>query len=263
MSGFPPSRPYTPAPLRVRLAPSRNPPRRNQKHPPATTSSRSRRLHSRRGQDHARRQSPYPHDFPPHSAQRPARNPPYVHPLSRPLLPRRIAPLACPRQEKPMTDQTHITTHAAERGRPQRKHPHLGRGVLKPKNEAVVSVYDSGFMLGDGVLGRHPPLMTANGPSSTNTSPACSRPPKPSTSTSPRTPDLGHRRRAGDAGGKRHDHRRPHCRLMVTRGGKSGLFNNLRSPARAPRWSSSWNIPARKSPAPSASPPSPTCAACP
>ncbi len=50
-----------------------------------------------------------------------------------------------------MTDQTHITTHAAEEDARNENILIWVDGVLKPKNEAVVSVYDSGFMLGDGV----------------------------------------------------------------------------------------------------------------
>jgi branched-chain amino acid aminotransferase len=50
-----------------------------------------------------------------------------------------------------MTDQTHITTHAAEEDARNEDILIWVNGALKPKKEAVVSVYDSGFMLGDGV----------------------------------------------------------------------------------------------------------------
>lgn len=50
-----------------------------------------------------------------------------------------------------MTDQTHITTHAAEEDARNEQILIWVDGALKPKAEAVVSVYDSGFMLGDGV----------------------------------------------------------------------------------------------------------------
>jgi branched-chain amino acid aminotransferase len=49
-----------------------------------------------------------------------------------------------------MTDD-HITTHAAEDDARNENILIWVDGTLKPKNEAVVSVYDSGFMLGDGV----------------------------------------------------------------------------------------------------------------
>ena len=56
-------------------------------------------------------------------------------------------------------------------------------GELKPRAEAVVSVFDSGFMLGDGVwegLRVH----KGSSPSSTATSTACSRAPRRSRWTS-------------------------------------------------------------------------------
>jgi branched-chain amino acid aminotransferase len=49
-----------------------------------------------------------------------------------------------------MTDD-HITTHAAEDDARNENILIWVNGTLKPKREAVVSVYDSGFMLGDGV----------------------------------------------------------------------------------------------------------------
>jgi branched-chain amino acid aminotransferase len=49
-----------------------------------------------------------------------------------------------------MTDD-HITTHASEDDARNEDILIWVNGTLKPKKEAVVSVYDSGFMLGDGV----------------------------------------------------------------------------------------------------------------
>jgi branched-chain amino acid aminotransferase len=49
-----------------------------------------------------------------------------------------------------MTDD-HITTHAAEEDARNEQILIWVDGTLKPKAQAVVSVYDSGFMLGDGV----------------------------------------------------------------------------------------------------------------
>lgn len=49
-----------------------------------------------------------------------------------------------------MTDD-HITTHAAEEDARNEEILIWVDGALKPKAQAVVSVYDSGFMLGDGV----------------------------------------------------------------------------------------------------------------
>ena len=45
----------------------------------------------------------------------------------------------------------HVTTHQAEDDARNQDILIYVDGVLKPKAEAVVSVYDSGFMLGDGV----------------------------------------------------------------------------------------------------------------
>ena len=48
-----------------------------------------------------------------------------------------------------MTDK--VTTHTAEDDPRNQDILIWVNGVLKPREEALVSVYDSGFMLGDGV----------------------------------------------------------------------------------------------------------------
>ena len=53
------------------------------------------------------------------------------------------------KQEAQMVD--HITTHQAEEDARNESILIWVNGALKPKAEALVSVYDSGFMLGDGV----------------------------------------------------------------------------------------------------------------
>ena len=56
-----------------------------------------------------------------------------------------------PEQGTAMTDTDHVTTHQAEDdARNETILIHVN-GTLKPRAEALVSVYDSGFMLGDGV----------------------------------------------------------------------------------------------------------------
>ena len=47
----------------------------------------------------------------------------------------------------------HITTHQAEEDARNESILIWVNGALKPKAEALVSVYDSGFMLGDGRVG--------------------------------------------------------------------------------------------------------------
>jgi branched-chain amino acid aminotransferase len=54
-----------------------------------------------------------------------------------------------PNLEIPMAD--HVTTHQAEEDARNEAILIWVNGALKPKAEALVSVYDSGFMLGDGV----------------------------------------------------------------------------------------------------------------
>ena len=55
-----------------------------------------------------------------------------------------------------MTD--HVSTHASEEDARNEQNLIYVDGRIVPKAEARVSVYDSGFMLGDGVWGRDPPL---------------------------------------------------------------------------------------------------------
>ncbi len=50
-----------------------------------------------------------------------------------------------------MTDITHVSTHAAEEDARNDRLMLYVNGRVLPKAEAVVSIYDSGFMLGDGV----------------------------------------------------------------------------------------------------------------
>ena len=50
-----------------------------------------------------------------------------------------------------MQDDTHTTTHDAEDDPRNRDIKIYVNGALKHRSEAVVSVYDSGFMLGDGM----------------------------------------------------------------------------------------------------------------
>jgi hypothetical protein len=76
-----------------------------------------------------------------------------------------------------MTD--HVSTHAAEEDIRNEAILIYVNGRIVPKQQALVSVYDSGFMLGD-VSGRASACIRANGPSSMNTWTACSRQQRPS-----------------------------------------------------------------------------------
>ena len=98
-------------------------------------------------------------------------------------------------------------------------------GELKPRAEAVVSVFDSGFMLGDGVwegLRVH----QASCPSSTATSTGCSKAPRRWRWTSATREELTRRlyetldANGMDEGG--------HVRLMATRGVRSTPYQDPR-----------------------------------
>ena len=58
-----------------------------------------------------------------------------------------------------MTD--HVSTHQAEEDARNEAILIWVNGRIVPKAEAMVSVYDSGFMLGDGCLGGNPALQRA------------------------------------------------------------------------------------------------------
>ena len=70
--------------------------------------------------------------------------------------------------------QEHVTTHQAEEDARNDAIFIYLNGEIVPKAQALVSVYDSGFMLGDDCA-----CTMGAGPSLTIISTGCSRPPKP------------------------------------------------------------------------------------
>jgi len=79
--------------------------------------------------------------------------------------------------------QTHVTTHQAEEDARNEDILIYLNGQIVPKAQAVVSVYDSGFMLGDGIW-EGLRLYDGTWAFLTITLTACSRRPKPLTLTS-------------------------------------------------------------------------------
>jgi branched-chain amino acid aminotransferase len=149
----------------------------------------------------------------------------------------------------------HVSTHQAEDDVRNESILIWVNGRLLPRAEATVSVYDSGFMLGDGVwegmrlydgrwafLDEHLDRLFE----------------------AALAIDLDIGRTKAEvaqalldtqaANGMQTD---AHARLMVTRGVKSRPFQLPRRP-----WRSSWSIRARTPPVPSASPPCRTCEGC-
>ncbi len=80
-----------------------------------------------------------------------------------------------------MTD--HVSTHAAEEDVRNESILIYVNGRIVPKKDALVSVYDSGFMLGDGVW-EGIRLYDGKWAFITNTWTGCLRPQRPSTLTS-------------------------------------------------------------------------------
>ena len=158
-----------------------------------------------------------------------------------------------------MTD--HVSTHQAEEDARNEAILIYVNGRIVPKAQALVSVYDAGFMLGDGVwegirlydgrwafLDEHIDRLFE--------------------AAKAIDLDIAHDARSGEAGRARHASRQRHddrCPCPPD-GDARGQDPALPAPApvasRARPSRSSWNIRARNCPARSASPPSRTCAAC-